>query len=31
MTMAGALVNPRDNRSYRMPEWDRGPRTKILL
>ena len=31
LTACGELVNPRDKRGYRMPDWPRRPRTKSLF
>jgi hypothetical protein len=31
LTAVGELVNPRDKRGYRMPEWPRRPRTASLF
>jgi hypothetical protein len=31
LTAAGELVNPRDKRGYRLPDWPRRPRTKSLF
>jgi hypothetical protein len=31
LTAVGELVNPRDNRGYRMKEWPRRPRTRNLF
>ncbi len=31
LTAVGELVNPRDKRGYRLPEWPRRPRTKSLF
>ena len=31
LTAAGELVNPRDKRGYRMPDWPRRPRTRSLF
>jgi hypothetical protein len=31
LTRAGLLVNPRDKRGYRLPEWPRRPRTRSLF
>jgi hypothetical protein len=31
LTAAGELVNPRDKRGYRLPEWPRRPRTRSLF
>jgi hypothetical protein len=31
LTAAGELINPRDRRGYRMPDWPRGPRTRSLF
>ena len=31
LTKAGDLINPRDKRGYRMPEWDRRAKEKGLF
>jgi hypothetical protein len=31
LTAAGELVNPRDKRGYRLPDWPRRPRTRSLF
>ena len=31
LTAAGELVNPRDRRGYRLPDWPRRPRTRSLF
>ena len=31
LTAAGELVNPKDKRGYRLPEWPRRPRTPNLF
>jgi hypothetical protein len=31
MTTAGELVNPKDKRGYRLPDWPRPPRTPSLF
>jgi hypothetical protein len=31
LTRAGELVNPRDRRGYRLPDWPRRPRTESLF
>lgn len=31
LTAAGELVNPRDRRGYRLPDWPRRPRTPSLF
>jgi hypothetical protein len=31
LTAAGELVNLRDKRGYRLPDWPRRPRTKSLF
>ena len=31
LTAAGDLVNPRDKRGYRLPDWPRRPRTRSLF
>jgi hypothetical protein len=31
LTKAGLLVNPRDKRGYRLPDWPRRPRTRSIF